>query len=249
MMKLLIASTAMALVLASPVGWAASGYRHCRGEQSWREQPRGRRCRPENGPRYDRCACRQVRSSVATLRDAQGIDAGKINSLVIDTEERRRGVCHDHAAEFPQCRQATDRRTVGGARSAGRPPVADHLKAQSRQAGEGSAHRSAPHLRDGHAGNARPHVWILRRRPFPAIPRLAPTIGRRMPEKTGRTSLELATGRSTWPTRLGPKPPSATNKERPAGTSALICHGERRHREARGADDDVDRGDARLRHL
>ena len=76
-MKLLIASTAVALVLASPAGWAASGA-DTLGAHG-----------PAAGEKLDHAMINVMpaRQIVGRdLKDPQGIEAGKIKSLVIDTK-------------------------------------------------------------------------------------------------------------------------------------------------------------------
>jgi sporulation protein YlmC with PRC-barrel domain len=79
-MKLLIASAAMALVLASPVGWTASS-----ADTLGAPGPAAGGA----GEKLDPAMINVMPASQIVgrdLKDAQGIDAGKINSLVIDTK-------------------------------------------------------------------------------------------------------------------------------------------------------------------
>ena len=220
MMKLLIASTAMALVLAGPVGWAASGSDTAGASNPGASSP----VADDAGQKTDHAMIDVLPASQIVgraLRDAQGIDAGKINSLVIDTKSG--------AVEFvmiaPPISLNADKQLIAAPWAALDPPAGASgqivLKLSLDKLAK--APRIDPRLiYEMGMQEMRDRMYGYYGAAFPGYPEIgsdgrAADAGKNRENELGARDRQIDLA-----DQLGSKPPSAANKERPAGTSALI---------------------------
>jgi sporulation protein YlmC with PRC-barrel domain len=200
-MKLLIASTATALVLASPVGWAG-------------DAPQ----KPDDAMIVVMPANQIVGRD---LKDAQGIDAGKINSLVINTKSG--------AVEFvmitPPSSLNADNRLIAAPWAALDAPTAangpmitkfgvDKLAKAPRIDPRLIFELSRPEMRDRMLG--------FYGADFPGFSGMGPDNPIAGTGKDSQFDLGARDRQIDLANQNGPKPPSATNQEHPAGSSALV---------------------------
>jgi sporulation protein YlmC with PRC-barrel domain len=219
-MKLLIASTAMALVLAGPMAWAASGADTLGAGNLPASSPAAGNASqtPDQGVIHVVPANQIVGRA---LKDAQGIDAGKINSLVIDTKTG--------AVEFvmitPPSSLNADKQLIAAPWAVLDPPAtADGpitLKLSLDKLAQ--APRIDPRLvYEMGMQEMRNRMYGYYGVDFPGYPKIGTDNPMAATGKNRENALGARDRQIDLANQLGPKPPSVTSKEPPAGSSALI---------------------------
>jgi sporulation protein YlmC with PRC-barrel domain len=211
-MKFLIASTAIALVLASSVGWAASST-DTLGAHG-----------PAAGEKPDHAMINVMPARQIVghdLKDAQGIDAGKINSLVIDTKSG--------AVEFVMITPAgslnADNQLIAAPWAALDPPTTADGPITTKFSVDklAKAPRIDPRLifelsRPG----TRDRMYGYYGADFPSSYRMGPDNPIEGAGKNRQFDLGARDRQIDLASQLDPKPPNATNRDQPAGSGALV---------------------------
>jgi len=214
-MKLLFASTAVALVLASPVGWAASG-----ADTIGAHSPAA----GDAGENLDSAMINVMPANQIVgrdLKDAQGIDAGKISSLVIDTK--------NGAVEFVMITPAgslnTDNQLIAAPWAALDPPATTNGPMTTKFSVDklAKAPRIDPRLifelsRPG----MRDRMYGYYGADFPSSYRMGSDNPIEGAGKNRQFDLAARDRQIDLASQPDPKPPNATNKDQPAASSALV---------------------------
>ena len=214
-MKFLIASTAIALVLTSPVGWAANGTDTLGVSSSGAAHA----SQKPDGAMIDVMPANQIVGR--DLKDAQGIDAGKINSLVIDTKSG----AVEYVMITPPSSLNADNRLIAAPWAALVPPTTangpvttklsiDKLVKAPRIDPRLIFELSRPEMRD--------RMYGFYGADFPGSSGIGSDNRIAGPEKDRQNELGARDRHIDLAYQNNPKPPSATNQEHPAGSSALV---------------------------